>query len=280
MIDLHAHVLPGVDDGPVTWDETLALVRAAAGAGVTAMAATPHMLPDGPWANERDRILPLVDELRRRVEREGLGVDIVPGGEVYVVPDAAERVRKGKAMTYGDAGRYMLLELPPSHVPPYLERVLFELRVTGVTPIIAHPERYDVVQRDPDIVWEWHERGALLQLNVGSLPLAGPLGRTARALLAMGAVHLLASDAHGVDKRPPLRAKDFERAAAFVGEPAARRLLCDNPTAVLAGEPVPAVQPVTPPPREPSREGWLGRLWRRSWSVGNDSRHSVRGGTG
>lgn len=280
MIDLHAHVLPGVDDGPVTWDETLALVRAAAGAGVTAMAATPHMLPDGPWANERDRILPLVDELRRRVEREGLGVDIVPGGEVYVVPDAAERVRKGKAMTYGDAGRYMLLELPPSHVPPYLERVLFELRVTGVTPIIAHPERYEVVQRDPDIVWEWHERGALLQLNVGSLPLAGPLGRTARALLAMGAVHLLASDAHGLDRRPPLRLKDFQRVVALAGELAARQLLWDNPAAVLAGDPVTPAQPVAVLPRERDRDGWLRRLLRRSRGFDEDSRSSVRGGAG
>src|SRR5690606_20322174 len=110
--------------------------------------------------------------------------------------------------------------------------------------------------------------------------LAGPLGRAARALLQMGAVHLLASDAHGVDKRPPLRMKDFQRAAALVGESAARQLLWDNPAAVLAGDAVTAVEPLVLPPREPARPGWLGRLWKRVRSLSADGRHNVSKGMG
>ena len=151
---------------------------------------------------------------------------------MYAVPDVAERVRTGKAMTYGDAGRYILLELPPSHVPPYLERVLFDLRVTSrITPSSPIPSGMPSSSVTPTS-YGLGVRGGVAPGKCRQPASRGASGWNSSEASGMGAVHILASDAHGLDRRPPLRVKDFERTVALAGEPATRRLLWDNPAAV------------------------------------------------
>lgn len=268
MIDVHAHVLPGVDDGPTTWEEALEMVRLASEDGIRAVVATSHMMPDGPFANTRDVLLPLADELGRRAAAAGIDVDIYPGGEVYMTPDVDERLARGELLTYGDGGRYMLLEMPSGEIPRYAPDVLFHLRVEGITPIIAHPERNHDIMRDASRASELLTHGALLQVNASSLDSRhGRVRQAARYMLEHGFVHFLATDAHGVRSRRPRLQAFVDMAGERIGDEAARRLVQTNPAAVLAGDTIRS-EPIRPAEggegKNRRRGAWLGRLLRRS----------------
>lgn len=169
VIDLHAHVLPGVDDGPTSWSESVEMVRMAAADGIAAIAATSHMMPDGAFANRRTTLLPLVSELQERLRRQGVDVAVYPGGEVYMSPDVIARLERKEVLTYNDAGRYILLELPATEVPSYARRVIEDLVDMGIRPIIAHPERNAEISHKPRIARQLVDARALLQVNAGSL---------------------------------------------------------------------------------------------------------------
>src|SRR5690606_32502920 len=235
VIDLHAHVLPGIDDGPATWDEALALVRMAAAEGITDMVATPHMMPDGAFANHRRYVLPLVEELRDRLRRQRIDVTIHPGGEVYMSPDLVARLERGELLTYGDAGRYMLVELPASELPDYAERIVSDLVHLGITPIIAHPERNTAIASKPQLARRLVEAGALLQVNASSLRSRHEAREAAKYLLTHGYVHFVATDCHGVYARRPSLGKYVDMLAEWLGPEQAQKLVKDHPAAVLAG---------------------------------------------
>ena len=238
MIDLHAHLLPGVDDGPTTWDEALEMVRMAAADGVTAMVATSHMMPGDAYPNTRERLLALTAELRERVRAEGIAMDIYPGAEVFMTTDTADLLARGELLTYCDANRYLLLEIPVTEMPTYAIQVIDDLRLQGVTPIIAHPERnLDIIQR-PSLAQALVERGALLQVTASSLRAAPPVRAAARFLLSRGLAHFLASDVHGIYHRRPRVRGYLDLACEWVGKSCVERMVLHNPAAVLAGGPV------------------------------------------
>lgn len=236
MIDIHAHILPGVDDGPKTWDDALAILQTAYEGGITAIAATSHMLPVGPFANTRDRLLPLITELRERAAARQIAIEIYAGGEVHISPDLVQRYDAGQVLTYGDAGRFMLVELPPAEIPVYTEQVLFDLQLRGVTPIIAHVERNQGVMRRPDKLVELIQRGALAQVTASSLTTSGALADLTRSLIEHQLVHFIATDTHGVRRRRPELKPAVEQASAWIGEEAAQALVYENPRRMLAGE--------------------------------------------
>lgn len=253
VIDLHTHVLPGVDDGPTSWDEALDLVRMAAAEGISAIAATSHMMPDGAFANHRADLLPLIDQLRQRLRENQLDVVIYAGGEVYMSPDVIARMERGELLTYCDAGRYMLLEMPASEIPAYAVQVIADLRAMGVTPIIAHPERNIGIIEKPQRAEELVQHGALLQVNGSSLRSDNAVRRAAKYLFTRGLVHFLATDAHGVRRRRP-RLQNYVRVVeGWIGPAAADKLVRDNPAAVIAGQ---ALQPA----HVPERRGLRARL--------------------
>lgn len=256
MIDIHAHILPGVDDGPKTWDDALAILQTARENGITAMVATSHMLPDGPFANTRGKLLPLVDELRERAAARQIEIEIFVGGEVHISPDLVERYEAGQLLTYGDAGRYMLVELPPSEIPVYTEQVLFDLQLRGITPILAHVERNQGVVRRPDKLVEFIQRGALTQVTASSLTTSGALADFTRSLIEHSLVHFIATDTHGVRRRRPELKPAVEQASAWIGEEAAFALVYENPRRMLAGEAVHVPAPSLP---ESLRKGGSGR---------------------
>lgn len=267
VIDLHAHVLPGLDDGPASWEDAVALVQMAAADGITAIVATPHMMPDGGFVNPRQKVLPLVDELRERLAELNIDVTIYPGGEVYMSPDLIARYEQGDLLTYDDAGRYMLVELPSSEVPAYAERVVSDLHHMGITPIIAHPERNTAISQKPQLVKPLVEAGALLQVNAGSLRSRHAARETAKYLITHGYVHFLATDCHGVYMRRPTLAKYVEIVRGWIGAEQADKLVRDNPTAVLNGEKL-------EPPRIQERQGLRARLFG---ALRGTARHDVRG---
>lgn len=257
MIDLHNHLLPGIDDGAKKLEETLECLRIARRDGVRTIVATPHMKP-GVYDNRREVILErvaLVREAQRGDEAEG--VTLLPGAEVYFAADLPQRARDGKLMTVGDRGRYLLLELPYQQIPMHVDDMLFQLRLLGLTALLAHPERVAYYLGDMERLAASVRLGALTQVTAASI--TGKFGDKARefslAMLERGLLHVIATDSHDASYRPPVLTEAVKVAARVVGESAARRLVEETPQAILDGR---DVEPGEPPP--PRRGGLLRRL--------------------
>ncbi|MDH7497586.1 MAG: phosphotransferase [Syntrophomonadaceae bacterium] len=231
MIDIHAHILPGLDDGPSTWEDALALARAFVRAGYRAVVATPHVVP-GLYPNGRGLILERLGEARRRLAQEGIDLDLHPGAEYFLDPGLVPALEAGELVTVNDAGRHLLVELPSAEMPAFARPVLFELAARGVTPVLAHPERQDYLARSRRLLEELAAGGVLLQVTCGSL--TGMFGsgprRCADWLLRAGLAHYLATDAHVPGRRLAAAA----RAHQLLGE-RGQRLVEDNPRALLQG---------------------------------------------
>lgn len=262
MIDLHNHLLPGIDDGAKKVDETLQFLRMAREDGVTIVTATPHMKP-GVYDNTRQDILERVALVREAARGDAAeGVELLPGAEVYFTADVVDRARRGELMTVGDRGRYILLELPYQQVPIQVDETIFQLRLAGIIPIMAHPERVAYYLEDLERVEASVRIGALTQVTGASV--TGRFGSKARdfaeRLLKRNLVHLLASDSHDVKHRPPLLTDAVRAASRIVGEEAARRMVLDTPRAILEGRSV----ELPPLARESRRRpGLLRRLASR-----------------
>lgn len=207
ICDMHVHALPGVDDGATTWDESLEMARQAAACGVTHLAVTPHYLP-GVYEPDVALVRRLTAEFRQRVAMAGISLELLEGSEAFLSLEVPELLRRGVLTTLGDRGRHLLVELPVGEYPGWVAEVLFRVRVRGVVPVLAHPERNRVLQQRPDLLGDLIRQGVLVQLEAGSL--TGLHGRRAQAVaerwVRQGWVHMLGSDAHGASgpRRPAL----------------------------------------------------------------------------
>ena len=241
MIDLHSHILPGVDDGAATLQDSRELARRALADGVEAIAATPHVRADYPTSARR--MQESVAALRRDFEAEGIALAVLPGGEIDLERLETLADEELAAFSLGGSGRYVLLEFPYRGWPLALEQTVFDLRLRGLRPVIAHPERSRDVQQRPERLAAAVAGGALVQVTAASLD--GRLGRRTRAaaerLLEQGLVHVLASDAHGPEVR---EAGLLAAARALRDDGLARHLTTDAPAAIVAGEPVPSTPAV------------------------------------
>lgn len=241
MIDLHCHLLPGIDDGPARLDDAVAMARAAREAGIRTVVCTPHMHESYP--TDPTRVHEGVRELSAALEEAGVDLRVLPGGEIAL--DYLPRLSDaGLAMaSLGGGGRWLLLEMPFQGMPLRLPEILRDLEIRGYGVVLAHPERADAIQRAPDRVRDLVGRGALVQLTAGSfLGEHGPgARRTALMLLAGGAAHLLASDAHSAGPwRPPQLEPGLVAAADGIdAHPQTLRwMVQDGPEAILGGGPV------------------------------------------
>lgn len=240
MIEIHFHCLPHVDDGPASWEEAVALCRAANAEGTTRIVATPHVLR-GVWANPS----PVVREKLVEALNEQLGGKplILPGCEYYYADDVIAQARKGPKgpLTGLGGGAYLLVEFAPGHVPPTIVSTCHELRVLGVQTIVAHAERHLVFAQKPELLAGLVSKGTLVQITAGSL--LGEFGKTAQnaceEFFRLGLVHAIASDAHSMSQRPPRMAAARERIRKKWGADAERGLFVENPEAILASRPVP-----------------------------------------
>jgi protein-tyrosine phosphatase len=261
MIDLHTHIIPGVDDGVETEDEAVEFARAAVQDGTRVMVATPHY-KEGSWINERAGILAAVERLRSRLERERVPLELLPGAEVHLCPDLVERVRDGRATTLADNGKTLLLELSLTQYPVELENLVFQLKLAGIETVFAHPERIRFFQDDISRYESVVRLGAYGQITSGSV--TGLFGDTARQfteeLLRKGLVHVMASDSHNLRGRAPVLSEALQAIVPLVGEEAARRMCTEIPRALLDGQ-APELPPPDPdPPRRRSLlSRWLGR---------------------
>lgn len=260
MIDLHTHILPGLDDGASDVAEALAMAAQALEDGIEAVVATPHWYP-GLYDNGRERVLAALQRFQQSLSHAGIPLGVYAGAEWHLDPSLPEAIRQGKVLTLNDGNRYALIELPATFIPPHAEDLLFRIRSEGVRPILAHPERCAPVARKLEILRHWVHSGVLVQITAASL--SGRFGRELRRLcerlVREGLVHLIASDSHGVHDRPPRLREAREAAARIVGEEAARAMVEEVPRRILAGE---EVEPGLVRAERPGRGGWWRRVWR------------------
>ena len=252
MIDLHSHILPGVDDGVTTLEEARALACAALADGATAIAATPHVRDDFPTSAAR--MEEGVAALRQDFAQEGIGLEVLTGGELSLerlpLLDADELRR----FTLAGSGRYVLVEFPYTGWPLALESALHDLGAAGLTALLAHPERNRAVQEQPQRLERAIGAGALVQVTASSVDgRGGTAARTAaRQLLELGFVHVVASDAHS----PAVREAGLAAAAAAVGDPElAAHLVQEVPAAIVAGAAIPGL---SRPRRRPRLASFFG----------------------
>ncbi len=238
FVDIHCHLLPGIDDGAKDWDESLAMARLAVDDGTTTIVATPHQL--GSFGhNHGDEIRRLVSELQQRLDDQNVELKVLPGADVRIEPGMVERIVRGEALTLGDHRRHVLLELPHELYLP-LQPVLDELSRRKMVGILSHPERNQGIQREPAVLAAIVEAGCLLQITAGSLcgTFGPPCQQLSEWLLAEGLVHFVASDAHGQRSRRPLLRRAFTRVMELADEPTAIDLCSRNPARVAAGKEV------------------------------------------
>ena len=258
MIDLHTHILPGIDDGVKTEDDAVEFAKVAAADGITTIVATPHYR-DGFYVNARPEVLSGVAARRRRLEAEGVPVTLVPGAEIHICPDLVERVRSGHAPTLADNGRTVLFELSMSQYPFELENVVYGMRLAGLQVLVAHPERIRYFQEDIRRYEALVHQGAFGQITTGSLlgVFGDDVEEFSEELVRKKLVHVVASDAHNVRGRPPVLTAAVARIGRLVGDDLARRMATEFPQAFLLGK-----DPDVPPVEDPKpRRGSFFRRW-------------------
>jgi protein-tyrosine phosphatase len=257
MYDLHAHILPGLDDGPKAMEEAVEMARMAAQHGTKAILATPHMKD----VNENSSVQHarnLLDELAKRAKTEGLELSLFMGMENHLVPSLPAMFTSGQALTI-NGSRYALVEMPFFDRPNYLEETLFQLQLQGITPVLAHPERIECIQKDPELLAGFVNRGMLSQITAGSLLgyFGADVRRFTEELVLRGLAHVIASDCHYASgPRSPKLTAGVEAAAKLVGSERARTMVEGTPRTILENREVNA---------EPPEKAEKKRKW---WSLG------------
>ena len=246
MIDIHCHILPSVDDGPSSLEESLAMARRAVEDGINTIVATPHTL-NGVYMNPAKEVTARVSAFQDVLSENQIDLKVYPGADVHICPNLFTRIENGDAGTINDAKKYILLELPSQTIPEGIKNEIFSLTLNGITPIISHPERNAIIQHDPLILYELLTMGALSQVT--AMSLTGDLGKFARKsaerLLSNRLAHIIASDAHSSDGRPPIMSHAVDCAAEILGScEEAWHMVTKVPAAILCGESVDIPEPI------------------------------------
>lgn len=237
MIDLHCHILPGIDDGAENIEESVTMCHIAYKDGIRTIVATPHTM-NGIFINERDYILAEVKKLQEVLITKKIDILIIPGADVHINYNLLELIRDGKAMTINNNGKYILLEFPHHHVPPKISEFVFKLKLNKIIPIFTHPERNIAIQKDLNIILRLVELGALTQITANSL--IGEFGPSASKcaieMLKHNLAHIIASDAHSSRFRSPVLSHSVVKAARIISQKWAEAMVTDIPRAIIFGE--------------------------------------------
>ncbi|MGE5458877.1 MAG: tyrosine-protein phosphatase [Methanobacterium sp.] len=256
MIDIHAHILPGLDDGAQDLETSLQMARIAAADDISQIIATPHVISTV-FPNSREQILEAANQLRQALQQQKIPLELFPGGEYRLEADLPKRLQKGEILTLNDGGKYLLVELPNNVLPPFFEEVIYDIQLQGVTPIIAHPERNQVIMEKPKILKQLTDRGILAQITAASV--IGDFGKEIKKsswqLIKQGSIHFIASDAHyHSGKRSPKLSEAYAEIKKQAGEQTAQNLFIENTGRVINGlAPIKASDP-------PPNRGWSQKI--------------------
>lgn len=201
MIDIHSHILPGIDDGAQTMKDSIEIAKAAVNEGITTIIATPHH-KNNQFNNLKPSILTKVKDLNTVLKQENIPLIVLPGQEVRIYGEVLEDYYKEEILTLNHT-KYLFIEFPSSSVPRYAERLLYELQTEGIIPIIVHPERNKELQEKPELLYQLVKNGALTQVTASSI--AGYFGKNvkkfAEQVIEHNLTHFIASDVHNLHNR-------------------------------------------------------------------------------
>lgn len=256
LLDIHCHLLPGMDDGPDSIEESIEMARIAVNDGIKVTVATPHFIT-GINANNHHGIISAVKSMNAALKEENIPLSVLPGMELRLEPTICELYRQGALLGVGGQNGYLLVDFHPASLPLNLEKVVFQIALAGARVIIAHPERNREIVNNPELLYPMLTSGALLQINGGSL--TGNFGseakKTAELFLSLGWASFIATDAHSTKRRPPTLSGALRAATKLIGQAEADKLVFENPHRIIQGLRL-QVQDITP---YHSQRGWFVR---------------------
>lgn len=245
MIDMHAHVLPNIDDGARSVDETFELIREAKNAGFEGIVLTSHYMENYYETNAKEREV-LLDIINKNLKEEKIDIDLYLGNEIYITDNIIKLLEEKKACTINDTS-YVLFEMPLNIEPLNLYDVVYEMLQNKMVPILAHPERYSFIQKEPELVYELIEKGVLMQANYGSI--IGQYGKKAKLIvkkfLENNMIHFLGSDVHRKNSIYPRIHQILENLEGIIGPEKLNELTTENPKLVLNNKRITIEKPHT-----------------------------------
>ncbi len=262
MIDIHCHILPGIDDGPSTMDESIEMCRVAAADGIKAIVATPHFNPSLRLVHTTG-ISRLVRELNQHLNNAAIPLTVLPGTEAPLVPELPEYLAKGEILTINDSKRYLLVEFHPHVMPLNWDKFFISLIDKSIIPVIAHPERNEWFIRNIAALYNAVKSGALVQIT--AMSVTGHFGEEVLAfcsrLLEHNLVHAIASDAHSSSHRPPILSAAVAAASEIIGKERAGELVNKMPQAMTEGAPLTIPEPIKTQTEATTEKKWVRRLF-------------------
>lgn len=260
MIDLHCHLLPGIDDGAPDLETSIAMARIAVEDGIKVTACTPHIMP-GYYPNTGPQIRMAVRALQTRLDDLRIPLSLVTGADVHLVPELSSGLKSGELLTLANS-RYFLFEPPHTTAPPRMAEAVFDVMAAGYHPVVTHPERLRWISEHYEMMRALVDAGAWMQLTAGSV--TGRFGKRVQywseRMLDEGLVHILATDAHNLHSRPPVLSEAAEHVAERLGRQAALDMVMTRPRMILAN-----ASPSLAPPPVAAPERTEGKGWLRRW---------------
>lgn len=229
MIDIHCHLLPNIDDGSKSWEESLDMIRIAVGDGIKGAVTTPHWIQGTNWQPTPEKVRSAVAELNNRIGDAGLVFEVFPGMEIGIIPDLPRYISKGEVLSLADSD-FVLIEIPFYSLPLGIEDVIFGLKMVEITPVLAHPERNREFQGAPRRILELVGMGALVQVTASSL--TGGFGEAAKScsleFAKLGTLHFISSDAHSNKHRMPVVSNGLAVIEKKIGRDAADEVVSNT----------------------------------------------------
>lgn len=239
MVDLHCHLLPGIDDGSKNMEISLRLAREATENGITHALLTPHHM-NGRYINHKQDVIKLTTKFQEKLKKHGIPLTVFPGQEVRINGQLIEALDENDIIFADEGNRYLMLEFPDDDVPHYTNQMIFELQQRGIVPVIVHPERNTKIMAEPELLYQLLERGCLSQITASSY--VGTFGKKvenfSKKLVANGQGYLFASDAHDLPGRRYEMRQAFAKLSQEFNKDLAERY-ADNARAIINGENVP-----------------------------------------
>lgn len=239
MVDLHCHLLPGIDDGSKSMGTSLHLAKEATENGVTHALLTPHHM-NGRYVNHKQDVIKRTEEFREQLKVHNIPLTVFPGQEVRINGQLTDAIDKDDILFADEDNRYLMLEFPDDDVPHYTNQMIFELQQRGIVPIIVHPERNTKIIDHPDLLYQMLEKGCLSQITASSY--VGTFGKKvedfSRKLIKNGQGYLFASDAHDLPGRKYEMRQAFDKLEREFG-PGLAKQYANNARAIINGEDVP-----------------------------------------
>lgn len=259
MIDIHCHILPNVDDGSESLEESIEMAKIAESEGITRIVNTSHCHFDFKYKKGNELKLEL-EKFNQALKEENINIEVLLGNELYYTSDLIERFDELDFFSMNNS-KYILMEFSPINFPKNIEDVIYEIKIRGYIPIIAHAERYKQVQEDVNIVLDCIKEGTLIQVNASSI--LGKNGEkaedTSKKLLDNNMVHFVATDAHSSNRRRPLIKDSYNYILKNYGKEVSEKLFIENPTAVIENRDISILNPT----KYEEKRSFLKRLFRK-----------------